>query len=205
MPNDTETSLSQQLKTALSADHTFPSWSVIGLTAYLISAGVAAGIYYAQTHSPYDASHMMWTSAALACVTVLTPVFVRVAQRLRTRKPVPAKALAGDLDAVSPVIGVILMVAITVVLAAVVFVLVSKLASDTPSELPDFSMASDDHGASYYVLGADDGLAWPDLTVKGCTTQPTMGNVTAGDTVSGCAGHQVRVIYEPVNRVVWSS
>ena len=51
-----------------------------------------------------------------------------------------------DDDAVSPVIGVILMVAITVVLAAVVFVLVSDSGSDA-ADTPKASFTTDRSGA----------------------------------------------------------
>lgn len=51
-------------------------------------------------------------------------------------------------EAVSPVIGVILMVAITVVLAAVVFVLVSNLGEGANAENPRVSFSKDENGTA---------------------------------------------------------
>ena len=63
------------------------------------------------------------------------------------------KALKNDEDAVSPVIAVILMVAITVVLAATVFVLVSNIGKNVGSTGPQFQMVSGTQtGGSQWVL-----------------------------------------------------
>lgn len=68
-------------------------------------------------------------------------------------------------DAVSPVIGVILMVAITVVLAAVVFVLVSDL-GDQGSNAPDLGFSKDEQDDQLTVSRADTGLNWTEFEIR---------------------------------------
>jgi len=68
-------------------------------------------------------------------------------------------------EAVSPVIGVILMVAITVVLAAVVFVLVTKLSSDQSDDAPDVGFSVNESEDQIRVAQNDAGLRWCDFQV----------------------------------------
>lgn len=68
-------------------------------------------------------------------------------------------------EAVSPVIGVILMVAITVVLAAVVFVLVSNL-SKSGSKAPDVAFSTDETRDRVAIVTAATELIWADFQVK---------------------------------------
>jgi archaeal type IV pilus assembly protein PilA len=112
-----------------------------------------------------------------------------------------ASRLSQDQDAVSPVIGVILMVAITVVLAAVVFVLVSHLGSGVEMP-PAVGMQTSDEGQSFLVVQADSGLDWSDFTAAPCTTIPT-GPFLAGQTVSGCGG-SVHLVHKPSNTVLYA-
>ncbi len=96
-------------------------------------------------------------------------------------------------------IGVILMVAITVVLSAVVFVLVSDLegAGESAPELA--FMAEQD---SVLVTVAENGTAWSDLTVNGCTGVPT-GDVEPGDQVTGCTG-KVTIAHNQSGKLVFN-
>lgn len=105
--------------------------------------------------------------------------------------------------AVSPVIGVILMVAITVVLAAVVFYLVSTLSKNVDGTTPHLTFSSDDGGETFLLLHAPKSMDWSDFTVTGCTTVPT-GNMTAGDRLEGCTP-PVTVVHEDTNSVAWTS
>lgn len=67
-------------------------------------------------------------------------------------------------EGVSPVIGVILMVAITVVLAAVVFVLVNDLSSH-PNDFHTVGIKqNEDH--SFTITSIDETLKYSDLAVK---------------------------------------
>lgn len=98
-------------------------------------------------------------------------------------------------EAVSPVIGVILMVAITVVLAAVVFVLVSGLSGDQKDQAPSVTFAKteapDGLGATFQVVAADSTagewtgyeLLQAGSTTTTCTPLPTSGAVTAGNII----------------------
>lgn len=111
------------------------------------------------------------------------------------------KPFNANQEAVSPVIGVILMVAITVVLAAVVFVLVSKMGEGT--ELPPtMSLQTDDQGGNFTVVKAESGLDWSDFTATGCTTVPT-GPVVAGDELADCDG-SLSLVHVPSNSLVYS-
>jgi flagellin-like protein len=108
-----------------------------------------------------------------------------------------------DQDAVSPVIAVILMVAITVVLAATVFVLVSDIGNQN-KPAPQISWAKDSSAATLTVTSASDNdLKWSDFTVTGCVNG-NAGNVTAGDTLTACAG-SVKIVYRPANTLVYET
>lgn len=105
-----------------------------------------------------------------------------------------------DDEAVSPVIGVVLMVAITVILAGIVFVLVSDLA-DVDDQPPRLAFRSD--GDAYVVYQATHDVLWGDLDVEGCQVVPT-GAVEAGDRMEECTD-PVTVRHIPSNSLVWSS
>lgn len=63
-------------------------------------------------------------------------------------------------EAVSPVIAVILMVAITVVLAATVFVLVSDIGSQTGKTAPAFALTQDETNDRLVLSSAASGADW---------------------------------------------
>lgn len=69
-------------------------------------------------------------------------------------------------EAVSPVIAVILMVAITVVLAATVFVLVSDIGSNTAKNAPQMGWADDEAADSFSVTQAPTQIFWKDFKIK---------------------------------------
>ncbi len=70
-----------------------------------------------------------------------------------------------DNEAVSPVIGVILMVAITVVLAAVVFVLVQQLGASGSNVGPNLGMQSNDADDQVTVIRGHREADWNDIQV----------------------------------------
>lgn len=105
-------------------------------------------------------------------------------------------------EAVSPVIGVILMVAITVVLAAVVFVLVNGL-SETGEEAPRVTFQKDQEAGQVWVLKTPAGLDWSEFTVTGCTTVP-VGSLDPGAVLDGCTGH-VRIAHTPTGSLVYET
>jgi len=127
------------------------------------------------------------------------------------------KQLIHDDDAVSPVIGVILMVAITVILAAVIASFVLGLGDQAQQTTPqasfswDFDGSSDDltithdggdpiEAQELYVRGSwdsgDSDGSWEDLdgSISGDS------EITAGQTLDVNAGPQydLRVVYEPI-------
>lgn len=111
------------------------------------------------------------------------------------------RKLKNENEAVSPVIGVILMVAITVVLATIVFVLVQNL-SKTQEQAPTVSFQKNETGIT--VIQAPNNMAWSDISVSGCDTYPTIGNVAAGDEVTDCAG-TVKIIHGPSNALLYDT
>lgn len=103
-----------------------------------------------------------------------------------------ATSFKSEQTAVSPVIGVILMVAITVVLATVVFILVQKIAAHQATEGAQLSLAQTRNGqtsVTYTVLSVSDSVNWSGLIVNNNGTAAgwthTGGaNVAAGDTIT---------------------
>ena len=112
-------------------------------------------------------------------------------------------SLANDKAGVSPVIGVILMVAVTVVLAGVVFVAVQRLSQVGGSEPPRLSFTSSDDGGNWTVIQAPGSLSWDRLAVSGCQIVPT-GTVSAGQVLGRCHG-AVTVVDKGSNAVAWMS
>lgn len=116
-------------------------------------------------------------------------------------------------EGVSPVIGVILMVAITVVLAAVVFVLVSRIGTvDIDSNNiaihkeydNSFSIIKIDEPVSYYHLTIKDNGHIVDYLVNSSTNLDK--NIEAGDTITiddfHSGSHNIKFIID--NNVVYS-
>lgn len=116
-------------------------------------------------------------------------------------------------EAVSPVIAVILMVAITVVLAAIVYVWVSGFSDEnmTPRTMSVRTSGGNETHAVYLVTGASASLEWDDLgfTLDGASASEEIpeGSVDAGDsfTVShpdGISGMELVITDEPANAVI---
>lgn len=99
------------------------------------------------------------------------------------------KLKAGDTLAVSAVIGVILMVAITVAIAAVVYVYTMGLVTSsgmTPA--PTLSFIKEEH--KLIVAKSDGELLWSDVTIVNASTDQIFLNnrssiVQPGDTIEG--------------------
>lgn len=106
-------------------------------------------------------------------------------------------------DAVSPVIAVILMVAITVVLAATVFVLVSDIGQNTSKNAPVISWQTDESTDSWSIAQAPNAVLWSDYEIKANTTSagyefngdasPGGTTVTAADTYEALTGTPTEV------------
>lgn len=128
---------------------------------------------------------------------------------LDAKKTPEPKLLERDERAVSPVIGVILMVAITVVLAAVVFVLVMNLSHNGAVQAPHVAITSDGRG-NYTVVQADTALPWADLLLGCGPGQPaptmTVGGtyVAAGDRARCSATGHLSIVHRPSNALIYS-
>lgn len=82
-------------------------------------------------------------------------------------------------EAVSAVIGVILMVAITVAIAATVYVYVSGMIGDSPTTTPNLQMVRDNTNRRLTVASADPGnLKWEQFSVVLSGTGQEDGNLT---------------------------
>jgi len=129
------------------------------------------------------------------------------------------KSLLDDEQAVSPVIGVILMVAITVILAAVIGTFVlglgDQVSSTTPQAQFGFDIGAQNSSGAYNVTvthESGDTISGSDLTVSvnGSSAEwKSSGDVTAGDSFEAgnadgspdleiwiSSGDTVRVIYD---------
>ena len=134
-------------------------------------------------------------------------------------------------QAVSAVIGVILMVAITVAIAATVYVYVSGMIGGTSESTPSIAFAKDNAKDKIYVTSAATGIAWSDISIKmdNATANATMnetdyhtasdftsadhfgatGNVEAGDYIkikatSADGDVEITLRYDPTNSLIGS-
>jgi flagellin-like protein len=127
-----------------------------------------------------------WTGAGFLLLSLAIPVII---EKLYQRVALLRHRRTDDDEAVSPVIAVILMVAITVVLAAVVYMWVSGFTGGQ-QQAGTMSLTMDSHGAGYYnltVVSASPSLKWDDVRVTMDGTPATFtaltGSVNAGDTL----------------------
>ncbi len=112
--------------------------------------------------------------------------------------------------AVSAVIGVILMVAITVAIAATVYVYVSGMMGGESEVTPVITFSKTDQATTntLTIISADPGdLDWGDLVLKvgGTTTaHGQTGNVEAGDVITKAAtgDYTVTIAHTPSNTLV---
>ena len=115
------------------------------------------------------------------------------------------KFIEADERAVSAVIGVILMVAITVAIAATVYVYVSGMIGGGANKAPSMAwnkQTSPTKGLT--LVSADTGLLWSDFTVSGNATGPTSGAVVAGYflTYTGNTPGNITVMHKPTNTLM---
>jgi len=108
-----------------------------------------------------------------------------------------------DERAVSAVIGVILMVAITVAIAATVYVYVSGMIGGGADKAPDMAFSRQTTPTKGITLvSADPGLDWSDFTVTGAT-QPS-GVVTAGLYIelTNQTGGTITIVHDATNTLM---
>ncbi|MEA3458301.1 MAG: type IV pilin N-terminal domain-containing protein [Candidatus Thermoplasmatota archaeon] len=134
------------------------------------------------------------------------------------------KFVEGNEEGVSAVIGVILMVAITVAIAATVYVYVSGMIGGGSERTPSIAFMRDNAHDKIYVTSSDTGIAWDDIYIKTDTAgadingtevgvnwtvaNPTListTNVAAGDefVVSDATGDvKITLRYNPTNSLI---
>ena len=113
------------------------------------------------------------------------------------------KFIEADERAVSAVIGVILMVAITVAIAATVYVYVSGMLGGTQNKAP--SMAWNKGTNTLTLVSADTGLIWSSFNISGAahTNDFASGDaVTAGDKITVTASGTITIIHTPTNTLM---
>ena len=108
-----------------------------------------------------------------------------------------------DERAVSPVIAVILMVAITVVLAATVFVLVADIGTREIPPSIGFTVDTTEDTLTVTSVSVN-GLTWGDIVVEGCDKPGNETIVDAGDSLTNCTGN-VKVVHTPSNTLIYSA
>ena len=131
------------------------------------------------------------------------------------RQKMNFKKLLTEDRAVSPVIGVILMVAITVILAAVIGTFVLGLGDQVSESAPQAQFTFDFDDSAYTLTATHDGgdeIASGNLKATGDITNSQAGNVDNDGTITVAmtAGTAVDInttsgLAEPTVRLVWSS
>ena len=114
--------------------------------------------------------------------------------------------------AVSAVIGVILMVAITVAIAATVYVYVSGMIGTSPESAPSLQFVKDASQMTLTVAQADtSNILWADFEVVNSTATYAVtvfnaglagGSVTAGDTLTFTDPDTYKIRYTPTNTLM---
>jgi len=110
------------------------------------------------------------------------------------------RTLVEDDEAVSPVIGVILMVAITVILAAVIATFVLGLGDSLSNNAPQasFECTGDLSGGTGDVtMTGGDSIPKDEISIQNGSRNGNSGSFTAGDTLTnGDAGVDATVVWE---------
>lgn len=126
--------------------------------------------------------------------------------------------------AVSPVIGVVLMVAITVILAAVIAAFVMDMGDDLGESAPTPSMSVDENGDVELSHDGGDSFDLSDVTIQdidGSIDDDKISvsgddgiegddeyDVSAGDTITiedGEANEEITVVHEPSDSIIYES
>ena len=121
------------------------------------------------------------------------------------------RKFVNDEEAVSAVIGVILMVAITVAIAATVYVYVSGILGTSPETTPSIQFQKDNAAMTLTVTTADPtDLNWGDIRIVNTTGTfwsddfSSLDNTTvyAGDTLTFTDADTYRLRYVPTNTLL---
>ncbi len=118
-------------------------------------------------------------------------------------------------EAVSAVIGVILMVAITVAIAATAYMYITGIIGGMNGAAPAIGFSVSESENTVKVLSADPGISWSDINITCINTTAKSyitetGEVTAGqiidpDTDQTLTGDvTISFIHTPTNTMIWS-
>jgi hypothetical protein len=93
-------------------------------------------------------------------------------------------------------------VALTVIIAALIYIYVSGMIGPDSIETPSISFVKDEATDKLIVASADADVLWSDIEIQGqCNTAGLSGYVTAGDQITECNG-EIRIIHIPSNAVL---
>jgi len=110
-------------------------------------------------------------------------------------------------EAVSPVIGVILMVAITVAMAAALFFLINNMLGESDTITPDIILSKTTRPEmGLQVVKADFGITWDDVDITN-GIPPSGGVVTAGNFIvfdDNGSSDTLTMVYGPTNALIGS-
>lgn len=164
MKNNQPEAKGKTLRQVMKQEAKAPLWVVL-----CIFGGMAALAEAAAFRSVALTGHVEpWVPLAVTGAALLAlPLAIRI---LREAWKKARQMQKPDDSAVSPVVGVILMVAITVVLAAVVFIFVSHLSQNTPEAPTSFAAtftAADSSSLTYRVVSVEPNqVQWDSCQVR---------------------------------------
>ncbi|MCD6467723.1 MAG: type IV pilin [Thermoplasmata archaeon] len=117
-------------------------------------------------------------------------------------------------EAVSAVIGVILMVAITVAIAATAYVYMTGMIGGISDNAPVIDFAISESTNTLRVSSADTGISWSDINISATDGSSTVyitmsGDVSAGDEIDldgrGLSGDvTITFRHNPSNTMIWT-
>ena len=117
-------------------------------------------------------------------------------------------------QAVSAVIGVILMVSITVAIAATVYLYMSSRVDEAPNETPVINFFADEAENTLYVVSYNNQIDWDDINMTATNDTDTLydhgqnGAIEVGDTIyfegNGIVEGEIiiRFRYNPTNTLI---
>lgn len=147
----------------------FATFGIVGIALF--------GLY-----ADNDGVAIAYSVIGLGCAIGALLVGIRLGEH---RKSMQAQSFPKDESGVSPIIAVILMVAITVILAASVYVMVAGIAAP---QIP-LQMTFDRDSDSIIVSSVNQlGAKWERLSVTGCTAPGGNETINAGDKLTDCSG-----------------
>src|SRR3989344_8043815 len=104
-------------------------------------------------------------------------------------------------EADAGMIGNIIMVGITVALAAVAGLFLSLFMQDTET-VPSITFQEQGQGQRLMIITVSGSVPWTDIGIEGCDTYPASDNVSAGQFIEDC-GQVVKISHLPTKTLLW--